>query len=70
MTRLAMLFAGTALSITTPAFASEASLKSEIALLKAQLAAQSSQLERLEAATQAHDNLFAHPVLVLGIAAP
>ena len=36
MTRIALLFTGTALSIATPALASEASLKSEIALLKAQ----------------------------------
>ena len=52
MTRIALLFAGTALSIATPALASEAALREEIALLKAQLAAQSAQLERLEAATQ------------------
>lgn len=53
MTRLALLFACTALTTATPVFANEASLKSEIAALKAQLAAQAEQLARLEAATQA-----------------
>lgn len=53
MTRLALLFACTALTTAAPALANEASLKSEIAALKAQLAAQAEQLARLEAATQA-----------------
>jgi len=53
MTRFVALFAATSLSCTTPALASEATLKAEIAALKAQLAVQAEQLARLEAATKA-----------------
>lgn len=44
MNKFALLLAGTALSTATPALADEASLQSEVVLLKAQLAAQNQQL--------------------------
>lgn len=51
MKLIVLLMAGTALATATPAMADEASLKTQIAELKAQLAAQADLLARLEAKT-------------------
>lgn len=77
MKKIAMLLAATALSSATPAFADEPSLQTEIAVLKAQLAAQnqllaaqSSRLDQLEAQVKAGQQLAAQqsaaPALALG----
>lgn len=53
MTKLALLFAATALSTASPAFADDASLQAQVTALKAQVAAQAQQLARIEAELQA-----------------
>lgn len=49
MKRLAYLLAATALSSATPALADEASLRAEVALLKAQVAAQADEIAQIKA---------------------